>query len=140
MRDNRQTQTIMLIVFAVVGLALPLVARARFAQHILIMIALYAVLGEAWNIMAGYAGMVSIGQAAFFGLGAYVSSFLFVEYSVNPWIGFIASGLVTAAFGTLVGLPFSRLRGRYFAIGTIALGQMIRSCSRTGNEWAQPQA
>ncbi len=126
MRDNRQTQIIILIAFTVVGFALPLVAKARFAQHILIMVALYAVLGEAWNIMAGYAGMVSIGQAAFFGLGAYVSSFLFVEYSVNPCIGFIASGLVTAAFGTLVGLPFSRLLGRYFAIGTIALGQMIK--------------
>ncbi|MEA4883313.1 MAG: branched-chain amino acid ABC transporter permease [Clostridia bacterium] len=126
MRDNGQRQTISLIAFAAVGLVLPLAMKARFAQHILIMVALYAALGEAWNIMAGYAGMVSIGQAAFFGLGAYVSAFLFVEYNVNPWIGFVASGLVTAAFGTLVGLPFSRLRGRYFAIGTIALGQMIK--------------
>jgi branched-chain amino acid transport system permease protein len=112
--------------FAAIGLVLPLVLTAPFAQHILIMFALYAVLGEAWNIMAGYAGMVSIGQAAFFGLGSYVSSYLGVAHGVNPWIGFLGAGIITAVFGTLIGLPFSRLRGRYFAIGTIALGQMIK--------------
>lgn len=110
----------------IAAVAMPLVLKARFQQHILFLIALYAVLGEAWNIMAGYAGMVSIGQAAFFGLGAYVSTILFVKFKVNPWVGFISAGLATALFATLIGLPFSRLRGRYFAIGTIALGQMIK--------------
>ncbi len=117
---------------ALVGLALilaiaaPLVLKARFQQHVLVLIVLYAVMAQAWNIMAGYAGMVSIGQAAFFGIGAYVSTVLFVQYKVNPWLGFIAAGLATALFATIIGLPFSRLRGRYFAIGTIALAQMIK--------------
>lgn len=112
--------------FVAASICLPLLTRARFTQHILIMIVLYAVLGEAWNIMGGYVGLVSIGQAAFFGLGSYVSSFLLVQYKVNPWIGFIASGLITGMFGVLVGLPVSRLRGRYFAIATIALGQTMK--------------
>jgi len=116
----------MLAAFAVVGLVVPLAATSRFSQHILVMVVLYAVLGEAWNIMAGYAGMVSIGQAAFFGLGAYTSSLLAAKFGVNPWLGMLCSGLVTAAFAAVIGLPFSRLRGRYFAIGTIALGQMIK--------------
>ncbi len=116
----------MLAAFAVVGLVVPLAATSRFSQHILVMVVLYAVLGETWNIMAGYAGMVSIGQAAFFGLGAYTSSLLAAKFGVNPWLGMLCSGLVTAAFAAVIGLPFSRLRGRYFAIGTIALGQMIK--------------
>jgi branched-chain amino acid transport system permease protein len=116
----------MLVAFAIIGLLFPIVATTRFSQHILVMVVLYAVLGEAWNIMAGYAGMVSIGQAAFFGLGAYVSSVLSVKYGVSPWLGMLCAGLATAAFATVIGLPFSRLRGRYFAIGTIALGQMIK--------------
>ena len=125
MANNKRFIYTLLIVLGI-AIVLPLVLKARFQQHILVLVMLYAVLGEAWNIMAGYAGMVSIGQAAFFGIGAYVSTILFVKFQVNPWIGFIAAGLVTAAFATVIGLPFSRLRGRYFAIGTIALGQMIK--------------
>ena len=124
--QNKEHTPRFLWVFLAASILLPLFTRARFTQHILIMIVLYAVLGEAWNIMGGYVGLVSIGQAAFFGLGSYVSSFLLVEYGVNPWIGFVLAGLVTAIFGILIGLPVSRLRGRYFAIGTIALGQVMK--------------
>lgn len=124
--QGKQRSVMTLLAFVATSALLPLFTRARFSQHILIMIVLYAVLGEAWNILGGYVGLVSIGQAAFFGLGSYVSSFLLVEYEVNPWIGFVLAGLVTAAFGVLVGLPVSRLRGRYFAIGTIALGQVMK--------------
>ena len=113
-------------VFVLASIVLPLFTKARFTQHILIMIILYAVLGEAWNIMGGYVGLVSIGQAAFFGVGSYVSSFLLVRQQLNPWLGFLASGIVTGIFGVLVGLPVSRLRGRYFAIATIALGQTMK--------------
>ncbi len=125
MQGKRQNQGV-LLAFVAASILLPQLTRARFTQHILIMVVLYAVLGEAWNIMGGYVGLVSIGQAAFFGLGSYISSFLFVEYGINPWIGFAAAGVITAIFGILVGLPVSRLRGRYFAIGTIALGQMMK--------------
>jgi branched-chain amino acid transport system permease protein len=124
--QNKQWSKLALWTFVAASIFLPLITRARFTQHILIMVILYAVLGEAWNIMGGYVGLVSIGQAAFFGLGSYVSSFLLVQYKINPWIGFIAAGLITAIFGILVGLPVSRLRGRYFAIATIALSQMMK--------------
>ena len=109
-----------------VAIVAPLILKARFQQHVLVLVVLYALMAQAWNIMAGYAGMVSVGQAAFFGLGAYISTVLFVQYKVNPWIGFVAAGLGTALFAAIIGLPFSRLKGRYFAIGTIALAQMIK--------------
>ena len=126
MKDVKRTNKTLLTIAVLASLIVPLFIKARFMQHILVMVVLYAVLGQAWNILGGYVGLVSIGQAAFFGLGSYVSSYLFVEYGVNPWIGFIAAGLITALFGFLVGLPVTRLRGRYFAIATIALGQVMK--------------
>ncbi len=125
MEKNKLIKFLPFIALAVAIVA-PLILKARFQQHILVLIVLYAVMAEAWNIMAGYAGMVSIGQAAFFGIGAYASTVLFVTYNINPWIGLIIGGLATALFATIIGLPFSRLRGRYFGIGTIALAQMIK--------------
>ena len=125
MEKNKLIKFLPFIALAVAIVA-PLILKARFQQHILVLIVLYAVMAEAWNIMAGYAGMVSIGQAAFFGIGAYASTVLFVTYNINPWIGLIFGGLATALFATIIGLPFSRLRGRYFGIGTIALAQMIK--------------
>ncbi len=125
MEKNKLIKFLPFIALAVAIVA-PLILKARFQQHILVLIVLYAVMAEAWNIMAGYAGMVSIGQAAFFGIGAYASTVLFVSYKINPWIGLIFGGLATALFATIIGLPFSRLRGRYFGIGTIALAQMIK--------------
>jgi branched-chain amino acid transport system permease protein len=116
----------LLWLFVAASIVLPLFTKARFTQHILIMTVLYAVLGEAWNILGGYVGLVSIGQAAFFGVGSYVSSYLLVAYGVNPWIGFVLAGLITGCFGLLIGLPVSRLRGRYFAIASIALGQVMK--------------
>jgi branched-chain amino acid transport system permease protein len=86
----------------------------------------YALLGEAWNIITGYAGLISIGQAAFFGLGAYVSSVAVVKWGMGPWWGMLLSGLLTGAFGVAVGLPVTRLKGRYFAIATIALSQTMK--------------
>ncbi|MGE5552974.1 MAG: branched-chain amino acid ABC transporter permease [Betaproteobacteria bacterium] len=121
----RKTQAALavLLLFLIV---LPLVVRARFFQHTLIMVVFYALLGEAWNIITGYAGLISIGQAAFFGVGAYVSTFAFVKWGLNPWLGTLLSGLVTMVFGVAVGLPVTRLKGRYFAIATIALSQTMK--------------
>src|SRR5690554_5145789 len=110
----------------VLVLILPLVFQARFFQHVLIMILLYALLGEAWNIITGYAGLISLGQVAYFGVGAYVSTFAFAYLGINPWIGTILSGLITMVFAVVVGYPVIRLKGRYFAIATIALSQTLK--------------
>jgi branched-chain amino acid transport system permease protein len=87
---------------------------------------MFGMLGVAWNIMGGYAGMFSFGQAAFFGIGAYTSSFLLVTFQVNPWIGLMAGGVVAALMAAAIGYPCSNLRGHYFAIATIAFGEIVR--------------
>jgi branched-chain amino acid transport system permease protein len=93
----------------------------------MILFFMFGMMGVAWNIMGGYAGMFSFGQVAFFGIGAYTSSFLLMAYQVNPWIGLIVGGLVAALVGAAIGYPCSNLRGHYFAIASIAFGEIVRT-------------
>jgi branched-chain amino acid transport system permease protein len=107
-------------------LLFPLVITPTYLIHVMILVFMFGMLGVAWNIMGGYAGMFSFGQAAFFGIGAYTSSFLLVTFQVNPWIGLIAGGVVAALMAAAIGYPCSNLRGHYFAIANIAFGEIVR--------------
>jgi branched-chain amino acid transport system permease protein len=117
-------------VFALVLILLilyPWFVRGSFPLHLMIMVFLFAMLGVAWNIMGGYAGMFSFGQAAFFGIGAYTSSYLLTTYHVSPWIGLLAGGVLAALAAAVIGIPCSNLRGHYFAIASIAFAEIIRT-------------
>ena len=87
---------------------------------------IFAMCGVAWNIMGGYAGMFSFGQVAFFGIGAYTSSFLLLTFHVSPWIGLVAGGMISALMAAAIGYPCSNLRGHYFAIASIAFAEIVR--------------
>lgn len=116
------------LVAVVLGLlvVLPLVYSSPFSQHVMILIFMFAMCGVAWNIMGGYAGMFSFGQVAFFGIGAYTSSFLLLTYHVSPWFGLVAGGIIASLLAAAIGYPCSNLRGHYFAIASIAFGEIIR--------------
>jgi branched-chain amino acid transport system permease protein len=117
--------TVGLVVLALL-LIFPMVVTQIFPLQVMILVFMYAMLGVAWNIMGGYAGMFSFGQAAFFGIGAYTSSFLLMTFHVNPWIGLIAGGAVAALVAAAIGYPCSNLRGHYFAIASIAFAEIVR--------------
>jgi branched-chain amino acid transport system permease protein len=105
---------------------LPLVVSSAFFQHVMIITFMFAMCGVAWSLMGGYAGMFSFGQVAFFGIGAYTSSFLLLTFNVSPWIGLLAGGIISALMAAAIGYPCSNLRGHYFAIASIAFGEIIR--------------
>lgn len=113
-----------LVVSAAV-LAVPAWVTDPFTLRVLIVIAMYATLGTAWNILGGYAGQVSIGHSIFFGLGAYTSTLVFLRLGLNPWLGLIAGMVVGAAVAVLIGFPCFRLRGHYFVIATAVLAESI---------------
>jgi len=92
-----------------------------------IKILLYALLAQAWNILAGYCGQISLGHAVFFGTGAYTSSVLQMSAGWSPWTGLVAGMIVAAVFSVLIGYPCFRLRGHYFAIATIAVGEIVHT-------------
>ncbi|MGZ3524776.1 MAG: branched-chain amino acid ABC transporter permease [Thermodesulfobacteriota bacterium] len=127
MRNISFKQILSGVIAFVLVMIFPLVIRNTFAQHVMILFFMFGMMGVAWNIMGGYAGMFSFGQVAFFGIGAYTSSFLLITYHVNPWIGLVGGGLVAALVGAAIGYPCSNLRGHYFAIASIAFGEIVRT-------------
>jgi branched-chain amino acid transport system permease protein len=99
-----------------------------YYRHILIVILFWAYLGACWNILGGYAGQFSFGHAAFFGIGAYTSSILFVSFGISPWIGMLLGGIVSTIFGLVVGYLVFRygLKGPYFALAMLAVAGMLQ--------------
>lgn len=86
---------------------------------------LYVARGVAWNILGGFAGYISFGYAAFFGLGAYTTALLWLR-GWAPVATYPLAGLVAAAFSLIVGAPTLRLAGPYFSIATIGVGEAMR--------------
>jgi branched-chain amino acid transport system permease protein len=82
-------------------------------------------LAQSWNLLGGYGGQINLGHAAFFGLGALATRILWVD-GVPLFFALAAGAVVATAFGVLIGGPAFRLRGAYFAIGTLALAEILR--------------
>ena len=99
-----------------------------YTLSVLIIVLQFAYLGQAWNIMLGFAGLLSLGHALYFGLGAYVSAALFVHYELAPWIGMVAGAALAALVGACIGALGFRFRvgGVYFAVLTIAFAEFTR--------------
>jgi branched-chain amino acid transport system permease protein len=105
--------------------AIPLVTAREDIHNLLFSIFLYAALAQSWNLLAGYAGQVSLGHAAFFGAGAMVARHLW--YIGWPFVlAWPVGGLAAVALALVVGYPALRLKGVYFAIGTLALAEILR--------------
>jgi branched-chain amino acid transport system permease protein len=98
----------------------------RHAVDIMIRTFLWAGLALAWNIAGGYAGLISFGHAAFFGIGAYTSTILLLSYGVPPWIGLLAGAVLAACAGALLTAVCARLRGPFFILSTLAAGEVTR--------------
>lgn len=90
------------------------------------LVLMFAGLGGAWNIIGGFANQVSLGHAAFFGVGAYTSTLLLKFFGLSPWAGMVAAALIAGLLSLLIAVPTFRLRGHYFALGTIAFAEVLR--------------
>ncbi len=111
----------------VAALAFPYFFQLPYHRDLAIKVLLYATLARAWNILAGYCGQVSLGHAVFFGTGAYASSVLQMAFGASPWLGLAAGVALSVALSQVIGYPCFRLRGHYFAIATIAIGEIIHT-------------
>jgi branched-chain amino acid transport system permease protein len=117
---------IFLPIIALIPVLLILTVRKPFYQDILINLFLLAGLAGAWNLIGGYTGQFSLGHTTFFGIGAYTSTILFLSYNLSPWAGMIIGGICSMAFALIVGYPCFNLRSHYFALATVALGEVMR--------------
>lgn len=113
----------LLLFFLVIA---PLLIRDTQFQHLLVMLMLFATLSQAWNLIGGYAGQVSFGHAAFFGIGAYGAMAPLNHWGLTPWAGMLIGGLAAVLLALIIGVPVFRLRGHYFAISTFAIAEVLR--------------
>ncbi len=123
---SRRASILLLAVFALL-LAAPWLVN-DYLLTILILILYFAYTGQAWNIMMGFAGQLSLGHAIYVGLGAYTAAALYIHFGIGPWIGLLAAIPVTIACGAIIGFLAFRFRvaGVYFAILTIAFAEFAR--------------
>jgi branched-chain amino acid transport system permease protein len=101
---------------------------SNYRLNLVISILTTAYFAQCWNLMSGYTGQFSFGHAAFYGIGAYTSSILFVDFGINPWIGLICGMMVSGIVAALIGyLSFHyNLKGDYFALATMAFCEIFR--------------
>jgi branched-chain amino acid transport system permease protein len=116
------------IAASLVALAALPVVLSPYVLTLFILIFFYAFLGQAWNIVGGYAGQLSAGHAAFVGIGGYTAAMLSTELGLTPWIGMFLGGVLAAMLGAIVGYLGFRfgLRGFYFVLLTVAFAEICR--------------
>jgi branched-chain amino acid transport system permease protein len=107
-------------------LVLPGFVRDEYYLHVLVGILFFAYMASAWNIVCGYTGQLSLGHSALCGIGGYISTLLFINLGLTPWIGMLVGGACATVVGVLIGYPCFRLRGPYFALTTIAFAEILR--------------
>jgi branched-chain amino acid transport system permease protein len=123
LRRRRRELLVAAIVLVLLAL-LPLAVHDVYFQNLIILTILFAGLAQAWNILGGYCGQISLGHALYFGIGGYVSTLLFVRAGLPPTFGMVAGGAVGALAALLVGWPCFRLSGHYYAIATVVVGEI----------------
>ena len=121
---RRRRELIGGVIVLVVLALLPLPIRDVYTQNLIIITLLFAGFSQAWNVLGGYCGQISLGHALYLGIGAYVSTMLFVNAGVPPTVGMFAGGAVAGLCALAVGWPCFRLSGHYYAIATVVVGEI----------------
>ncbi|MFC5359479.1 branched-chain amino acid ABC transporter permease [Azospirillum himalayense] len=118
---------VLLVLCGVLLLAAPMVAD-RYVLSVLTTVLWFAYVGQAWNVMMGFSGLLSLGHALYVGLGAYASAALFVHFGIGPWAGMWVAMLAATAAGGFIGFLGFRfgVRGVHFALLTIAFAEVAR--------------
>lgn len=112
-------------IFAILILLLPFVFPAGYLLNVLVFVGIHSLLAIALNLLLGFAGQISLGHAAFFGLGAYLSGVLTATYGLNPWLALVVAAVAVSLLAFGVGFPILKLKGHYLAMATLGLGIII---------------
>lgn len=113
---------ILLVILAL----LPLVVKSSYIIHLAIVVGIFCILALGLEIILGLTGLFSLGHAAFYGMGAYVSALLALRMGFSFWLALVASILITGLFGVVLGFPALRLKGDYLAVATLGFGEIFR--------------
>ena len=111
--------------FALLVALLPLFVQSAYALTIMIFVGLYTILTVGLCLLMGYAGQVSLGHAALYGLGAYISAIATRTYGLSPWLGLLLSMVLTGGVALVIARPIFKLKGHYLAMATLSMGYII---------------
>ena len=132
MENNKRVILTALVILAFAVVPFIVDSEKSYLVYCLFLFFCYIIISQAWNLVAGYTGQISLGQHAFFGLGAYTTALIWLNditktaYYFDP-VTMLLSGLVPAILAAIIGIPLlSRLRGDYFALGTLGMGEIIK--------------
>ena len=117
---------LLLAAAGVVACVLPFAVKDPYWVNLAVLALMAAQIGAAWNLVGGYAGQASLGHAAFYGIGAYTSTLLLINFGWNPWLGMLAGGVVAAILSAVFGWSCFRLKGHYFTMATIAVAEIVQ--------------
>jgi len=114
-----------LLVLTGLVIVLPFLIRNPYYIGILVFLGIYTLITVGLSLLIGYAGQISLGHAAFFGIGAYTSGILSTRFGVSPWVGMFSAIFLTGAVAFIIGAPALKLKGHYLAMATLAFGEII---------------
>ena len=114
-----------IVIAAAAAAVLPRLLPDEYSLHLAVIIGINTIVALGLNLFMGYAGQVSLGQAAFVGIGAYTSAILAVKLGVSPWVAMAAGVALSSLTGAAVGVPLLKLRGHYLAMGTLGFGMIV---------------
>jgi branched-chain amino acid transport system permease protein len=113
------------VIVGVILVLLPLAIASDYIINFLLLVFIYVGITQSWNILGGYTGQINIGQSAFFGVGVLTTRILWVA-GTPIYLAFLAGGVAAILLAAIIGLPTLRLRGIYFAIGTLGIAVILR--------------
>ncbi|MCC8150073.1 MAG: branched-chain amino acid ABC transporter permease [Lachnospiraceae bacterium] len=125
MKNMKKSSLILLIVVAVVLFVVLPFTGSAYLLNILTLMCLYLAMSQMWNLLGGYAGMLSLGMQAFIGLGGYTLTILSVNYGVNIYLSIIIGAVICMLFGLAVSPAIFKMSGVYFAIGTWIIAEAL---------------
>ncbi|MDF2791769.1 MAG: branched-chain amino acid transporter permease [Neobacillus sp.] len=124
-----------LLFLSAIVLILPLVVKSQYIFTILILIGIYSIVSIGLCLLIGYAGQISLGHAAFFGIGAYTSGILTVNYQISPWIAIVIGMVATFFIAYVIGIPILKLKGHFLALATLGINIIFFIIILGLNEW-----
>jgi len=114
-----------LIILPILIAVLPVVIPSSYILTVFIMVGIYALVCNGMTMLIGYAGQISLGHAAFYGIGAYSSAIISTTYGLSPWIGMIVGMIIAGIIAIIVGIPTFKLKGHYLALATLGFGIIV---------------
>ncbi|OGP68057.1 MAG: branched-chain amino acid ABC transporter permease [Deltaproteobacteria bacterium RBG_16_44_11] len=122
---KEKRQILIFLIFALALLITPFFLQGSYYLNVLVFIGIHTMLAVALNLLLGYAGQISLGHAAFFGLGAYISGILTTRFSLDPWLVIVLAAVCAATIAFVIGFPILKLKGHYLAMATLGFGIII---------------